>query len=214
MISKILSSKSIGATIGYCLRECKGAQILAVGGVTGLKNPKLMIWQFEQQALAKPDLKNKLMHIIVSHPPEDRERIRGKEIEILSSFFTGLAKGNGKGARTNLTSTQFVVIKHNDKDHPHYHILANMVDNQGERLNDSNIGIRGKSVSIAVTNKFGLTRAVSKEYKEKMKQKITEEKQEIRTVQVSDSLKRAWELRLRDEENRQNRNTPRRGFKL
>jgi hypothetical protein len=55
-----------------------------------------------------------------------------------------------------------VITKHIDKNHQHLHILANLVNNNGETIKDNWIGFRGKKVAQQLTLKYRLKEAVSK----------------------------------------------------
>ena len=56
-----------------------------------------------------------------------------------------------------------LVVKHIDKAHPHFHILANLVDNKGKAIRDNWIGLRGKKIAQELTLKYGLKQALSKD---------------------------------------------------
>jgi len=173
MIAKVKMNSSISATISYCCRSDKDATVIACNGTTSQVDRELLIKQFQAQADQRPELKNKIMQIIISHSPEDTAKLAGKkEDEILQDYIQRLAKGKGKNAGLDLTQTQFVAIRHAEKGHIHYHLLANMVDNQGERLKDNNIGYKAKGASIDITKQHGLTRAISKELKQELEMEI------------------------------------------
>src|SRR5678810_518518 len=57
---------------------------------------------------------------------------------------------------------RFAIVKHIDKNHPHLHIIANLVNNKGESIKDNWIGLRGKKIAQALTLKYGLKEAISK----------------------------------------------------
>jgi hypothetical protein len=61
-----------------------------------------------------------------------------------------------------ITDTQFVIVKHIDKNHLHLHVLANLVNNHGETIKDNWIDLRGKKIAQKLTKKYGLKEAVSK----------------------------------------------------
>ena len=173
MIAKVKMNSSIGATIGYCCRSDKSVQVIACNGTTNQADRELLTKQFQAQANQRPDLKNKIMQIIISHSPEDTAKLGGKkEDEILQDYIKRLAQGKGKNEGLDLTQTQFIAFRHAEKGHIHYHLLANMVDNKGDRLKDSNIGYKAKSASIDITKQHGLTRAISKELKEELQKEL------------------------------------------
>ena len=181
MIAKVKMNSSIKATIAYCCKSAKDATVIACNGTTGQVDTQLLIKQFQGQADQRPDLKNKIMHIIISHSPEDTLKLSEiNEQKIMSDYIQRLARGKGKNEGLDLFQTQFVAIRHNDKGHVHYHLLANMVDNNGERLKDSNIGYKAKSASIDITKEHGLTRAISKELRHEIETKIQSKPIEVK----------------------------------
>ncbi len=62
-----------------------------------------------------------------------------------------------------ITDTQFAIVKYLDKNHSHLHILANLVNNNGETIKDSWIGLKGKKVAQKLTQKYGFKEAISKD---------------------------------------------------
>ena len=56
---------------------------------------------------------------------------------------------------------QYIVGRHHDKDdkNPHFHLMANVVLNDGTRANLANIGKAAKEASISVTEQWHLTPA-------------------------------------------------------
>jgi hypothetical protein len=65
--------------------------------------------------------------------------------------------------RLGVINTQFAIVKHTDRAHPHLHIVANMVDNRGRAISDSWIGLRGKKVAQALTQEYHLVPAIRKD---------------------------------------------------
>jgi hypothetical protein len=64
--------------------------------------------------------------------------------------------------KLNIRDTQYVVTKHTDKNHLHLHIIVNLVNNQGQAIKDSWIGLRGKKAAQALTQQYQLIPAVEK----------------------------------------------------
>jgi hypothetical protein len=46
-----------------------------------------------------------------------------------------------------IVDTQYSITKHTDTRHLHVHVLANMVNNEGEAISDSYIRLRGKKIA-------------------------------------------------------------------
>src|SRR6185369_14598350 len=65
--------------------------------------------------------------------------------------------------KIGITNTQYAIVKHIDKAHPHLHVIANLVNNNGESIKDNWIGLRGKKISQQLTLKHDLKQALSKD---------------------------------------------------
>lgn len=61
-----------------------------------------------------------------------------------------------------IIDTQYVIAKHVDKNYPHLNLIANLVNNRGQAINDSWIELQGKKVAQKLTIKRGLRQAESK----------------------------------------------------
>lgn len=158
MISKENTSKSFGLTIGYCMNKPERYEVIFCNGVSQEK--KAMIKGFEIQATLNKRVKKPVLHILLSHSPDDTGKIKGREMEIIDEWMSEMKRQKG----FDLLSTQFAIIKHKDRDHIHYHIVANMITNSGKRLNIDYIGLKMKDISKEITKRYGLTPAVKREY--------------------------------------------------
>lgn len=67
----------------------------------------------------------------------------------------------GKHALHCYHMDQYAIVRHHDKDHknPHFHLVGNVVLNDGSRMNLANIGAACREASISITEKWGLTSA-------------------------------------------------------
>ena len=141
----------------YATQEHKHYEVMKAEGVR-THDPKLTIEDFKIQASLNPGIEKNCLHIILSHHPQDGEKIRGREQEILEDYLKKL-----KTRGIDFDQTQYIIYKHNDKGHEHYHLVANMVDNKGKRFNDSHIGYKMKYTSKEITQTYKLTPAVKME---------------------------------------------------
>lgn len=64
--------------------------------------------------------------------------------------------------RMGIRNTQYIVVRHNDKDHPHCHIVYNRVDNNGKTISDSNDFQRSRKIAFNLTVRYGLHIASAK----------------------------------------------------
>lgn len=84
---------------------------------------------FETQSRMRPSLGNKVGHVSLSFSPKDKERLTD---EYMTNIANEYLKGMG------ITDTQYLIIRHNDREHPHCHIVFNRVNNFGQTIKDSN----------------------------------------------------------------------------
>jgi hypothetical protein len=103
------------------------------------------------QQTMRPSLTKAVFHGIISFYPGEKIEDNMKA-EIAREYL----------AEMKITDTQFAIVKHIDKNHSHLHILANLVNNNGETIKDNWIGLKGKKIAQKLTKKYGLTEAISK----------------------------------------------------
>ncbi len=89
----------------------------------------LLICKTETQSQMRPSLGNKVGHISLSFSPKDKERLTDK-------YMTDTANEYLKGM--GIIDTQYLIVRHNDREHPHCHIVYNRVNNFGQTIKDSN----------------------------------------------------------------------------
>ena len=65
-------------------------------------------------------------------------------------------------ADLRIINTQYSITKHTDKAHLHLHIIANMVDNEGQAIRDNWIGLRAKKAAQQLTVQYNLVQAFEK----------------------------------------------------
>src|SRR6185437_5382839 len=143
MISKALKAHSFYHAARYVC-EKKGAEVLYTDGVRG-HDPKLMAEDFLSQQQMRPGKEKAGGHFILSFHPAEKP-----SDELLQTIAREYLD------RLGVTNTQVAVVKHTDRAHLHLHILANMVDNDGNAISDSWIGLRGKKIAQQLTREHKL----------------------------------------------------------
>lgn len=151
MISKVVIGKTFYGACRYICMDKKRAVVLDAEGVRDY-DYKLMAKDFELQQSMRPSLTKAVFHGIISFYPG--EKIEDKMMAEIAREYL---------AEMKITDTQFAIVKHLDKNHSHLHILANLVNNNGETIKDNWIGLKGKKVAQKLTKKYGLKEAVSKD---------------------------------------------------
>ena len=134
----------------YVCMDSRRAVILETEGVRDY-DYKLMARDFGLQHTMRPSLTKAVFHGIISFYP-------GEKIE--DTMMAAIAREYL--VEMKITDTQFAIVKHIDKNHSHLHIIANLVNNNGETIKDNWIGLKGKKVAQKLTKKYGLKEAVSK----------------------------------------------------
>ena len=62
-----------------------------------------------------------------------------------------------------IENTQYIIVRHSDREHPHCHIVFNRVNNYGKTISDKNDHFRNEKITKALKEKYGLTFGVGKE---------------------------------------------------
>ncbi len=151
MISKVVIGKTFYGACRYVCMDKKRAVVLEVEGVRDY-DYKLMAKDFELQQSLRPSLTKAVFHGIISFYPG--EKVEDKMMAEIAREYL---------AEMKIIDTQFAIVKHIDKNHSHLHILANLVNNNGETIKDNWIGLKGKKVAQKLTQKYGLKEAISKD---------------------------------------------------
>src|SRR5437016_10469757 len=130
MLSKVFTGHSFYGSVRYVCQDQRRAVVLEAEGVRGHEY-KLMIQDFERKHSLRPTKKQACFHSILSFYPGENPG-DAKMVEIAKRYLEDL----------RITNTQYSITKHTDKAHLHLHIIANMVNNEGQAIKDNWIGLR------------------------------------------------------------------------
>lgn len=184
MIGKIVKGRSFKGCISYVLED-KDAKILASEGVLET-DTKSITNSFYIQSLLNPKLSKCVGHIPLSFSPDDKERMTDQ-------FMERLAKEYMK--EMGIENTQYLIVRHNNTNHPHLHIVFNRVDNDGKTISDKNDRYRNEKVCKQLKDKYNLTYGMGKEKVNVQKLKGAEQtKYEIyHTIKTALPKARNWQ---------------------
>jgi hypothetical protein len=146
MISKVfVTGKTLRESCLYVCQDLNRAQILDMKGVRKY-DLRLMAGDFElQQSWANQVKEKPVFHGVLSFPhgeePEDR-----KLVEIARKYLCEI----------RVADTQYVMVKHTDKDHLHLHIVANRVSHSGEIVGEGLVIERGIKAAQKLTQEYQL----------------------------------------------------------
>ncbi len=116
--------------------ECRGVRTERSG----------MIADFNSGRLYNEKLSRCVWHAALSFSPEDK-LVDEKMLEIAKQWMT----------KMDLHDTQWAIIKHTDTVHPHLHIVASRIADDGRTINDSNNYKRSQAICRELEKKYNLT---------------------------------------------------------
>ena len=153
MTAKIVKGSSFSGAVGYMLSKKEKAEILKAEGV--LTEPKeLTAKSFELQASMHPSVKKPVWHISLNFSEQDKHKLTNeKMIKIAEEYLQ----------KMNIKNTQYLIVRHHDRQHPHIHFCINRIDNDGKLISDKNEKFRSTAVCKELTKTHGLYFASGKE---------------------------------------------------
>ena len=151
MIGKVKIGKNFSGICRYVFQEDKQARVLSAEGVRQ-DSAAHMAQDFQFQCWLRPNLGNTVLHVALALPAEDAQ---GRSIEQLSELLR--EAGRVYVREMKLENTQWALIQHFDKAHPHAHLIVNRVDNDGQTISDNFIGQRSRRVCQQLEQELGLT---------------------------------------------------------
>lgn len=148
MIAQIHQGKGFGGLVSYANDiQKKGTVIVTSEGVSLTSNATITA-SFKAQAKSRPNVKNFVGHISISFSPQDADKLSYKMMgEIAREYMR----------RMGIVNTQFVVFRHKDQPHPHFHIVYNRIDNDGNAIKGDTSYRKSAAITKAMTREYGLT---------------------------------------------------------
>lgn len=151
--AKIIKGTSFSGAIGYMLSKKEKAEILKAEGVR-IEPKELSAKCFELQASMHPNVKKPVWHISLNFSEKDKDKLTNeKMVEIAEAYLQ----------KMNIRNTQYLIVRHRDREHPHIHLCINRIDNDGKLISDKNEKFRSTAVCKELTQKYGLYFATGKE---------------------------------------------------
>src|SRR6202012_6300020 len=126
MIGKVITGKSFGGCIHYVVQKHDAAVLDAVG--VRIQEASQMINDFNLQSKFNPDLGKAVGHIVLSWSVNDAAKLNDEVMVTLAKEYLHKMK---------IVDTQYLFVKHNDREHPHIHLIYNRVDNNGKTISDN-----------------------------------------------------------------------------
>lgn len=144
MIGKPITGRSFGGCVRYILDK-QEAKILAAEGVR-MQNATAITQDFNMQRKMRPGLGKAVGHLVLSWSKEDLSKLSDQAMAERAREYM---------EKMNIRNTQYVIIRHSDREHPHIHIVYNRVDNSGKTITDQNNFERNIKACKEITLKYG-----------------------------------------------------------
>jgi hypothetical protein len=100
--------------------------------------------------MQRPDLKKYFYHSSINFPPHEKV-----SNELMIKIGRDYLEANG------FNQHQYIMFRHHDAAHPHFHILVNRIGYDGSVVTDSNDYARSEKVLRDLEKKYNLTQVVS-----------------------------------------------------
>ena len=153
MTAKIVKGSSFSGAVGYMLSKEEKAEILKAEGVR-IEPKELTAKSFELQASMNPNIKKPVWHISLNFSEKDKDKLSNdKMIKIAEAYLQ----------KMDIRNTQYLIVRHHDRSHPHIHLCINRIDNEGKLISDKNEKYRSTKTCRELTEKHGLYIAHGKE---------------------------------------------------
>ena len=138
--------------VNYVLDKEQATLLHAEGVLTESKQD--IIRSFCTQTEMNPNLKKPVGHIALSYSAVDAPKLTDEKMIQLAQEYMHEMK---------ITDTQYIIVRHQDREHPHVHIVFNRIDNNGKTISDKNDMYRNEQVCKKLKARHGLYFAKGKE---------------------------------------------------
>ena len=109
---------------------------------------------FQLQGEMNPRLGKNVGHTVLSFSPQDLPRMSNEYMHNIALEYMEQMK---------IQNTQYLIVRHYDREHPHCHIVFNRVSNSGKTISDSNERYRSQRICRDITEREGLFMAPGKD---------------------------------------------------
>jgi hypothetical protein len=149
MMGKPITGRSFGGCIRYVV-DRQEAKILFAEGVR-MQNAGTLIQDFNLQRKMRPELGKAVGHLVLSWSKEDLSKLSDEVM---------VERAREYMEKVGIRNTQYVVVRHNDKAHPHLHLIYNRVDNNGKTISDKNSFAKNVKACKEITLQYGYHDAI------------------------------------------------------
>ena len=154
MMAKIKKGHDFGGAVRYVTQDEKGAKLLDSKGVLTTDRQSI-IDSFRLQSQLRPDVKMMVGHISLDFSKENVDKVDDNLMQKVADDYM---------RKMHIQNTQYILVRHFDREHPHCHIVFNRIDNNGHLISDKNDRVRNAKICKELTRKYGLHMAQGKDH--------------------------------------------------
>ena len=154
MMAKITKGCNFGGAVRYVTQDKKDARLLDSKGVL-TADKQSIIDSFRLQSQLRPDVKVMVGHISLDFSKENVDKVDDNLMQKVADDYM---------RRMHIQNTQYILVRHFDREHPHCHIVFNRIDNCGHLISDKNDRVRSAKICKELTAKYGLHMAQGKDH--------------------------------------------------
>lgn len=194
----MIGKTSIGCSFKGCCAynmekvEQKKGQILMSQGVRDYERGA-MVADFVRQASMNPDLSRSVWHTAISFDPKDEARLQA-DPQLMEQVASEYLRGMG------LDQSQYVVIRHTDTAHAHFHIVANRVANDGQTVSDGHNFSRSEKLLRQIEQNYQLTPMAEQAQRQRLENLPDRDRSRI---EIRDQVRQSLSRSANDEELRE-----------
>lgn len=154
MMAKITKGRDFGGAVRYVTQDKKEVKLLDSKGVL-ITDKQSIIDSFRLQSQLRPDVKVMIGHISLDFSKEDVDKVDDNLMQKVADDYM---------RRMHIQNTQYILVRHFDREHPHCHLVFNRIDNNGHLISDKNDRVRSAKICKELTAKYSLHMAQGKDH--------------------------------------------------
>lgn len=153
MIANITQGNYLKPLLEYNDEKVKNKEATLLTVANSIDDNKDIAEQLILSLASKSKRKDTIFHVSINFPKEDTALINDNILkDIAKDYLTTLGFNE---------EHPYLVYKHDDKDHPHIHIVTSKILDTGKVLNDSNLFRRSQSITRSLEKDYNLAQISS-----------------------------------------------------
>ncbi|WP_114778729.1 relaxase/mobilization nuclease domain-containing protein [Botryobacter ruber] len=180
MIGKVIIGKSFGGCVRYVVQKA-GAVVLDAEGIR-TEAVSAMVADFNLQRQLNPNLEKAVGHLALSWSTHDKPKLDARVM---------VERAREYMEKMHIRDTQYLIVEHRDREHPHVHIVYNRVNYQGQTISDKLQRQRNAQVCREITLRHGYYLATGKEQVNRQRLKGADKEKYVLHDAIHQSLEKA-----------------------